>query len=151
MIHFIQAPSGLVEPSDPVLINGYYNAQLGLRLLLQPQLFTSAGSGENAQQQLELTCLSRIGGTGQQKEEGDVPARGIILSRSKWLITPPPVAMNPAGQSSNNTTEAVQSSEADSEESPSVRRTQPVVGSYPGSSSFSLPHFSLSLRFYLYI
>jgi hypothetical protein len=88
----------MIEPYDPVLIksdltsssasvaSGYsgparllYSAQLGLRFKLQPHLFLSpTGSSD----QLELTCVSRVGGL---RKGGDV----LVEGRAKWIIRHP--------------------------------------------------------------
>lgn len=95
-VMFSQVPPSMIEPHDPVLIksdstsssasvaSGYsgparllYSAQLGLRFKMQSHLFLSpTGSSD----QLELTCVSRVGGL---RKGGDA---GLVEGRAKWII-----------------------------------------------------------------
>ncbi len=99
-----QVPSSMIEPYDPVLIKsdltsssasvgGYsgparllYSAQLGLRFKMQPHLFLSPLGAQHSvtgsSDQLELTCVSRVGGL---RKGGDV----LVEGRAKWIIRHP--------------------------------------------------------------
>lgn len=83
----------MVEPHDPVLINSdssssssltvgsasrYYSAQLGLRFKMQPHLFLSSSSSSSIGDQLELTCVSRVG----LRQGNDA----VIEGRAKWIV-----------------------------------------------------------------
>ena len=84
----------MVEPHDPVLINSdsssssssltvgsawrYYSAQLGLRFKMQPHLFLSSSSSSSIGDQLELTCVSRLG----LRQGNDA----VIEGRAKWIV-----------------------------------------------------------------
>jgi hypothetical protein len=95
----------MIEPYDPVLIksdltsssassaSGYsgparllYSAQLGLRFKMQPHLFLSPLGAQHSvtgsSDQLELTCVSRVGGL---RKGGDV----LVEGRAKWIIRHP--------------------------------------------------------------
>jgi hypothetical protein len=97
----------MIEPHDPVLIKsdltsstsssasvgGYsgparllYSAQLGLRFKMQPHLFLSPLGAQHSvtgsSDQLELTCVSRVGGL---RKGGDV----LVEGRAKWIIRHP--------------------------------------------------------------
>jgi hypothetical protein len=88
---YFQVPSSMVEPHDPVLINSdssssltvgsasrYYSAQLGLRFKMQPHLFLSSSSSSSIGDQLELTCVSRVG----LRQGNDA----VIEGRAKWIV-----------------------------------------------------------------
>ena len=160
----------MVEPYDPVLIKSdsgapassssssagypapYYGAQLGLRFKMQPHLFPSSD-------QLELTCVSRVG----LRVGGDA----LVEGRARWIIRQPDPGSPSAGirrqvaaqtaVDDNNWTDERDDGDVEYDdeeggdaagreetfggdsdgtaqsisENPS-RRTQPVVGSHPG-------------------
>lgn len=79
----------MVEPSEPVLIKNdasatgggrYFSAQSAIRFKMQPHLFGHTHT------QLEVTCVSRVGGLRES------PAAEVLEGRAKWIIRHPGAA-----------------------------------------------------------
>lgn len=150
----------MVLQADPVLIRNeagsghLYSTESELRLPVRPHLMRI-----HPHQQLQVTCLSRVG-----------YRSNILEGRSEWIVEPltrttpswpsdPGGGVHqavPAGTINSTLMGPVQGSSQDEtaqsisdSEGPS-RRTQPVVGSYPGSlsgSSLSILEDLFSVRF----